>query len=111
MKAQSVLETIGGTPHIRLNRLLSRRRGVDQVGAQQPGRLYQGPHRHRHDRGGERDGKLKPGGTIIEPTSGNTGIGLAMVAAVKGYRLVLIMPDSMTVERRRLMLAYGATSS
>jgi len=57
----------------------------------------------------ERDGALKPGGTIVEPTSGNTGIGLAMVAAVKGYRLVLVMPESMSLERRRLMLAYGAT--
>jgi cysteine synthase A len=57
----------------------------------------------------ERDGSLKPGGTIVEPTSGNTGIGLAMVAAVKGYKLVLVMPESMSIERRRLMLAYGAT--
>ena len=57
----------------------------------------------------ERDGRLAPGGTIIEPTSGNTGVGLAMVAAVKGYKLVLVMPDSMSIERRRLMLAYGAS--
>ena len=57
----------------------------------------------------ERDGSLKEGGTIVEPTSGNTGIGLAMAAAVKGYKLVLVMPESMSIERRRLMLAYGAT--
>jgi len=57
----------------------------------------------------EKDGSLKAGGTIVEPTSGNTGIGLAMAAAVKGYKLVLVMPESMSVERRRLMLAYGAT--
>ncbi len=110
MKFDNVLQSIGRTPHIRL------------------GRIFAAPHQvwvksERSNPGGsikdrialamveeaERDGRLKPGGTIIEPTSGNTGVGLAMVAAVKGYKLVLVMPDSMSVERRRLMLAYGAS--
>lgn len=112
MKANNVLETIGGTPHIRMNRLF----GNDhEVWVKQE---RANPANSIKDRialsmieDAEKSGKLKPGGTIIEPTSGNTGIGLAMVAAVKGYRLILVMPESMSIERRRLMLAFGATFS
>ena len=109
MKAANVLETIGNTPHIRLNRLFGDKAEV-WVKSERSN-----PAASIKDRialsmidEAERTGKLKPGGIIIEPTSGNTGIGLAMVAAVKGYRLILVMPDSMSVERRRLMLAFGA---
>src|SRR5688572_7433913 len=110
MKAANVLETIGNTPHIRLNRLFG---DTAEVWVKSE---RSNPAASIKDRialamieEAEGSGKLKPGGTIIEPTSGNTGIGLAMVAAVKGYRLVLVMPDSMSIERRRLMLAYGAS--
>ncbi|MEE8258573.1 MAG: cysteine synthase A [Sphingomonadales bacterium] len=109
MKANSILETIGGTPHIRVNRLFN---GDQEVWIKQE---RANPANSIKDRIGlsmiedaEASGKLKPGGTIIEPTSGNTGIGLAMVAAVKGYTLILVMPESMSIERRRLMLAFGA---
>ena len=110
MKASSILATIGGTPHIRINRLFG-------PGAQvwvksersNPGGSIKDRIALAMVEDAERSGALQPGGTIVEPTSGNTGIGLAMVAAVKGYRLVLVMPDSMSVERRRLMLAYGAS--
>jgi cysteine synthase A len=109
MKANNVLETIGNTPHIKLSRLFG---GSAEVWVKSE---RQNPAASIKDRialsmieDAERSGKLKPGGIIIEPTSGNTGIGLAMVAAVKGYRLILVMPDSMSIERRRLMLAFGA---
>lgn len=110
MKASSILDTIGRTPHVRINRLFgdSHQVWVKSERAN-PGGSIKDRIALSMVEEAERSGKLKPGGTIIEPTSGNTGIGLAMVAAVKGYKLVLVMPDSMSVERRRLMLAYGAT--
>ena len=109
MKAANVLETIGNTPHIRLNRLFGDKAEVWVKSERaNPGASIKDRIALAMIEDAERSGKLKPGGTIIEPTSGNTGIGLAMVAAVKGYKLILVMPDSMSVERRRLMLAYGA---
>ncbi len=109
MKAANVLETIGNTPHIRINRLFGDRAEVWMKSERaNPGGSIKDRIALAMIEDAERSGKLKPGGTIIEPTSGNTGIGLAMVAAVKGYKLILVMPDSMSVERRRLMLAYGA---
>jgi len=109
MKAATILETIGNTPHVRVNRLFGPNAQVwiKQERAN-PGGSVKDRIAFAMVEDAERTGKLKPGGVIVEPTSGNTGIGLAMVAAVKGYRLILVMPDSMSVERRRLMLAYGA---
>ncbi|MBX7489257.1 cysteine synthase A [Qipengyuania sp. GH25] len=109
MKADSVLATIGGTPHIRLSRLFPDHEVWVKSERANPGGSIKDRIGLAMIEDAEQAGKLKPGGTIIEPTSGNTGIGLAMAAAVKGYRLVLVMPESMSVERRRLMLAYGAT--
>jgi cysteine synthase A len=110
MKANSVLDTIGRTPHIRINRLFGDSHQVwVKSERSNPGGSIKDRIALSMVEEAERSGKLKPGGTIIEPTSGNTGIGLAMVAAVKGYKLVLVMPDSMSIERRRLMLAYGAS--
>jgi len=109
MKAANILETIGNTPTIKLNRLFGDRAEVWMKSERaNPGGSIKDRIALAMIEDAERSGKLKPGGTIIEPTSGNTGIGLAMVAAVKGYKLILVMPDSMSVERRRLMLAYGA---
>ena len=114
MKADTILATIGRTPHIRIQRLFAgTAKGTQQVWIKSeranPGGSIKDRIALAMVEDAEKSGALKPGGTIIEPTSGNTGIGLAMVAAVKGYKLVLVMPDSMSVERRRLMLAYGAS--
>jgi cysteine synthase len=110
MKADSILQTIGNTPHIRINRLFGSGNHVwVKSERSNPGGSIKDRIALSMVEDAEQRGLLKAGGTIIEPTSGNTGIGLAMVAAVKGYKLVLVMPDSMSVERRRLILAYGAT--
>ncbi|WP_293881189.1 cysteine synthase A [Sphingomonas sp.] len=109
MKASSVLETIGNTAHIRVNRLFPDSEVWIKSERANPGGSIKDRIALAMVEDAERTGALKPGGTIVEPTSGNTGIGLAMVAAVKGYKLILVMPESMSLERRRLMLAYGAT--
>jgi cysteine synthase A len=110
MKAHNVLETIGNTPHIRINRLFGNSHQVwIKSERANPGGSIKDRIALAMVEAAEKSGALKPGGTIIEPTSGNTGVGLAMVAAVKGYKLILVMPDSMSIERRRLMLAYGAS--
>jgi cysteine synthase len=109
MKAANILETIGRTPHVRINRLFGASHEVwVKSERSNPGGSIKDRIALAMVEDAERTGALKPGGTIIEPTSGNTGIGLAMVAAVKGYKIILVMPDSMSIERRRLMLAYGA---
>ena len=110
MKADSILHTIGNTPHVRINRLFGP--GVQvwiKSERSNPGGSIKDRIALAMVEDAERSGALQPGATIVEPTSGNTGVGLAMVAAVKGYKLVLVMPDSMSIERRRLMLAYGAS--
>lgn len=109
MRVQSILETIGHTPHIRLGRMFPDTEVWVKSERSNPGGSIKDRIALAMIEDAERTGRLKAGGTIIEATSGNTGIGLAMVAAVKGYRLILVMPESMSIERRRLMLAYGAT--
>ena len=109
MRANTILETIGNTPHIRMSKLFPDAEVWIKSERANPGGSIKDRIALAMIEAAEADGSLKPGGTIIEPTSGNTGIGLAMVAAVKGYKLVLVMPESMSIERRRLMLAYGAT--
>jgi cysteine synthase A len=110
MKAATILHTIGDTPHIRVNRLFGNGHEVwIKSERANPGGSIKDRIALAMVEDAEARGVLKPGGTIIEPTSGNTGIGLAMVAAVKGYRLILVMPESMSIERRRLMLAFGAS--
>ena len=109
MKANSVLDTIGGTPHIRMSRLFPDAEVWIKSERANPAGSIKDRIALAMVEAAEASGELQPGGTIVEPTSGNTGVGLAMVAAVKGYKLVLVMPESMSVERRRLMQAYGAT--
>jgi cysteine synthase A len=109
MKADSILATIGNTPHVRLSRLFPDHEVWVKCERANPGGSIKDRIGLAMVEAAEQSGALKPGGTIVEPTSGNTGIGLAMVAAVKGYKLVLVMPESMSIERRRLMLAYGAS--
>jgi len=109
MKAANILATIGNTPHIRLSRLFPGHEVWVKSERTNPGGSIKDRIALAMIETAEADGSLKPGGTIVEPTSGNTGIGLAMVAAVKGYKVILVMPDSMSIERRRLMLAYGAS--
>lgn len=109
MKAQNILQTIGNTPHLRLNNIFG---GDHQIWIKleknNPGASIKDRIALAMIEDAEQKGILQPGSVIIEPTSGNTGIGLALVAAVKGYRLILVMPESMSVERRRIMTAYGA---
>jgi cysteine synthase A len=110
MKADNILQTIGNTPHVRINRLFGSTHNVwIKSERSNPGGSIKDRIALAMIEAAEKRGDLEPGATIIEPTSGNTGVGLAMVAAVKGYKLILVMPDSMSVERRRLMLAYGAS--
>ncbi|WP_311222630.1 MULTISPECIES: cysteine synthase A [unclassified Acidovorax] len=110
MKVDNILQTIGNTPHVRINRLFGAGANVwVKSERSNPGGSIKDRIALAMVEDAERSGALQPGGTIIEPTSGNTGIGLALVAAVKGYKLILVMPESMSIERRRLMLAYGAT--
>ncbi|KQU59167.1 cysteine synthase [Sphingomonas sp. Leaf339] len=109
MKANTILDTIGNTPHIRVQRLFPGSEVWIKSERSNPGGSIKDRIALGMIEAAEASGDLKPGGTIIEPTSGNTGIGLALVAAVKGYKLILVMPESMSLERRRLMLAYGAS--
>ena len=109
MTYPSILETIGNTPHVRINRLFDPRVSVwTKLERANPGGSIKDRIGLAMIEDAEAHGILGPGSVIVEPTSGNTGIGLALVAAVKGYRLILVMPESFSVERRKLMLAYGA---
>ena len=110
MKVDNILQTIGNTPHVRIQRIFGPDANVwIKSERSNPGGSIKDRIALAMVEDAEKSGALQPGGTIIEPTSGNTGIGLALVAAVKGYKLILVMPDSMSIERRRLMLAYGAS--
>ncbi|HEX3009563.1 MAG TPA: cysteine synthase A [Bacteroidales bacterium] len=109
MKFNSILETIGNTPHLRLNKLYSSDYEIwVKLEKQNPGGSIKDRIGLAMIEDAEKRGILKKGSVIIEPTSGNTGIGLALTAAVKGYKIILVMPESFSVERRKLMAAYGA---
>jgi cysteine synthase A len=109
MKANTVLDLIGNTPHVKINRLFNPDFSVWlKLEKANPGGSIKDRIALSMINDAERKGLLKSGSVIIEPTSGNTGIGLAMVAAVKNYRVILVMPESMSVERRKIMNAYGA---
>lgn len=108
MRVENILATIGNTPHIRVSKLFPDHEVWIKSERHNPGGSLKDRIALAMVEDAERNGKLRSGMTIIEPTSGNTGVGLAMVAAQKGYRLILVMPESMSIERRRLMLAYGA---
>jgi cysteine synthase A len=108
MRLSNILEGIGNTPHLRINRLFPGREVWTKLERANPGASIKDRIALAMIEDAEKSGKLKPGAVIIEPTSGNTGIGLAMVAAVKGYRLILVMPESMSIERRKIFKAYGA---
>ncbi len=109
MKATTILDTIGQTPHVRINRLFPNYEVWTKLERANPGASIKDRIALAMIEDAEASGLLTTTSTIIEPTSGNTGIGLAMVAAVKGYKLVLVMPESMSIERRKIMAAYGAT--
>ena len=109
MKCLSILDAIGNTPHLRMNRLFGQSEVWVKLERQNPGGSIKDRIALSMITEAEKRGDLKKGMTIIEPTSGNTGIGLAMVCAVKGYKLILVMPESMTIERRKVMAAYGAS--
>ncbi len=109
MKFNNILETIGNTPHVRINKLFGTRHEVwIKLEKANPGGSIKDRIALSMIEDAEKKGILKKGSIIVEPTSGNTGIGLAMVAAVKGYEIILVMPESMSIERRKLMSAYGA---
>lgn len=109
MKANNILATIGNTPHVKINRLFGQDHEVwIKLERTNPGASIKDRIALSMVEDAEARGILRPGSVIVEPTSGNTGIGLALVAAVKGYRIILVMPESMSVERRKLMSAYGA---
>ena len=110
MTYNNILETIGNTPEVKINRLFGSNANVYmKLERANPGASIKDRIALAMIEAAENSGELKPNATIIEATSGNTGIGLAMVAAVKGYKIILVMPESMSIERRRLMSIYGAT--